>query len=482
MVEATGFLERQKTHQAAARTRRRQLAAKQYEGWTHTPKLTARRGTPRGSNRTQPAASSQPTKLKCTTSTVAHTLGTLRTCHVTSLDMSGCGIGEAGAARLAKSLRTGSSIATLNLAANSLSSKAVAEVVQGLHGQLVRGAASVTSLNLSGNTLATLSASESAAVAALAGLLRRGDCILQKLNLASTGLQPPQVCALSKALQLNSSLKAIELRGNKPQTSGCRALGEACASSPSLTSLQLSACQIGDEGVQQLLCALPGRGVLAQLNLGSNGLTDKATVDISRSLSRPGSCIKALGLSDNSISSRGVGAVAKLISTSPLSDLQLSDNDIGDAGAVALSTVLDQLDRLKLAGCGVLDSGALAIAQAAASSSSAVQILLSRNRLGPRARKALQDVCDRRSWSWSKERVLWCGYHAATCSGLGGMPVEVMTRLVALCRGSRGALGVHVPSFPITVDFGDVVSVPCALGIHRSGDCKCAPPKPDFYE
>eukprot|EP00656_Telonema_subtile_P050064 TRINITY_DN6387_c0_g1_i2.p1 TRINITY_DN6387_c0_g1~~TRINITY_DN6387_c0_g1_i2.p1 ORF type:complete len:513 (+),score=93.43 TRINITY_DN6387_c0_g1_i2:199-1737(+) len=482
-VAPGSFLERQNTHQAAAKARRRQLASKHYSDCTHQPRLSTRPGSSRATNQTVRAPATvpaMPTKVKCTSSSVAHTLGTLRTCQATSLDMSGCAIGDAGATRLAKALRGGSSITSLSLASNNLSSKAVSEVVLGLQGQLVRGVGSVVHLNLSNNTLGGLLSTEPPAVVALASLLRRDDCVLQKLNLGNSSLQPMQVCALATAIRSNHSLKTLELRGNKTHCSGARALAEACTVNSTLTSLQLCGNQLTDEGAAWLFKLLPTATALTQLNLGSNGLSDKAMLHCAQLLANPECCLRELGLSDNKISSKGAAVLGRGINANTgtgLRELQLNDNHISDAGAVALSTAVPRLERLKVAGCGVLEAGGVALAQAAGCCESGIQLWLARNPLGARSKRWLLDVCARRSWSWDKERVLWCGSHSESVERFGGLPPEVMIKLVGLCRVDGAMFSTQV-----TVDLGQLVVAGCPLGIHRAGGCKCAPPKPDFYK
>ena len=102
-------------------------------------------------------------------------------------------IGSSGAKRLAVALRPGSTIASINLSANELSSKCVAEVVQALQGQLVRRVQTVTTLILNSNQIGALMGPTPAGVVALCSLFRHQACQLTKLGLAHCGLQQPQV-------------------------------------------------------------------------------------------------------------------------------------------------------------------------------------------------------------------------------------------------------------------------------------------------
>ena len=104
----------------------------------------------------------------------------------------GSKIGSSGAKRLAVALRPGSTIASINLSANELSSKCVAEVVQALQGQLVRRVQTVTTLILNSNQIGALMGATPAGVVALCSLFRHQACQLTKLGLAHCGLQPAQ--------------------------------------------------------------------------------------------------------------------------------------------------------------------------------------------------------------------------------------------------------------------------------------------------
>ena len=135
----------------------------------------------------------------------------------------------------------------------------------------------------------------------------------------------------------------------------------------------------------------------------------------------------------------------------------LDDNGgIGDSGASALGAALagEDLVKLGLAGCGINQSGGLHLARAVAQRDVGVLVSLGRNRLGPQARRALESVAARQSWSWRKERLLWCSYFSTGDGAFARLPVEVMERLIVWCRGSNLRLdtkGERQESCPLVV-------------------------------
>ena len=265
--------------------------------------------------------------------------------------------------------------------------------------------------------------------------------------------QPEQVSTVAQALQHNTNLTSLDLRSNKSGAAGVRAISSACYG---LISLHLGDNQLGDAAASEVARLLETENAsLQKLNLSNNGISDDGVVLIVKSLTNPNLALSFLSLSGNGITKRGVAALGALLHRQhcTLKELILNDNPIGDGGAAAIASGLEKLEKLHLSGCGIQEAGALALASAVATTSCG--LLLGRNAIGAHARRILQNVVERRSWSWSKEKVLWCGYHGKSPHGFALFPPEVMNRLVILCRETadvpQSCAGLRQDSFPVVV-------------------------------
>jgi uncharacterized protein (TIGR02996 family) len=127
----------------------------------------------------------------------------------------------------------------------------------------------------------------------------------------------------------------------------------------SLTTLDLSTCDLGGAGVRGLVSA-PGVEYLTSLQLGYTRCGDEGAVALAESnqLRR----LTLLTLFNNGISSAGATALAGSPHLRKLMRLDLSRNPLGDQGARALahSPHMPELTELLLASCGIGDRGGVA--------------------------------------------------------------------------------------------------------------------------
>jgi hypothetical protein len=188
------------------------------------------------------------------------------------------------------------------------------------------------------------------------------------------------------------SLASLDLSSQAIGVTGARELSQYLFTSPTLTTLTLNACELGDQGIRELCAALDGlvrnrlefSSRLASLSAVDNALTDDGAVFLADSLSLHCKRLVSLQLGWNSISDRGVEAIAfgMLLGHAPecnggsrhdagfsdgpaLALLNLDGNCVSDIGARALALVLERncsLTRLSLSGnARITAAGALAL-------------------------------------------------------------------------------------------------------------------------
>jgi Ran GTPase-activating protein (RanGAP) involved in mRNA processing and transport len=142
---------------------------------------------------------------------------------------------------------------------------------------------------------------------------------------------------------------------------GCLASGE-CAK---VEKLYLASSGIDDAGAIVLAAAIQGHGHLKTLHIHTNNIGDEGAIALAAAMGK----IERLNLSDNKIGPRGAGALAAAVAKSTtMNRLGLASNHIGDEGAIALAAAMENsesMTALDLSGNKILANGATAFAKAA---------------------------------------------------------------------------------------------------------------------
>jgi Ran GTPase-activating protein (RanGAP) involved in mRNA processing and transport len=157
------------------------------------------------------------------------------------------------------------------------------------------------------------------------------------------------------------NLRAVDMSYN-PQyaldTSGIRGLG-------GLRELALAGCFLGVAGTKALVGVLRETPCMERLQLSLNEMGDEGAMALSQAFPHVGK-LRRLHLSCNGITSDGMTAICNALVHLPmLRHLSLSHNGFGDEGAIAFSNSmhsLPQLRRLNMEDCDIADSGICAIA------------------------------------------------------------------------------------------------------------------------
>ncbi|KFH63132.1 hypothetical protein MVEG_11169 [Podila verticillata NRRL 6337] len=220
---------------------------------------------------------------------------------LTSLDLHSNSIGDNGAAALSEALKTNSTLTTLDLRGNSI----------GDNGAQALGEALKTN-----STLATL-------------------------HLCSNSIGDKGAVALSEAIKINSTLTNLYLQHNSIGENGAVALSEALKANSTLTTLGLRGNSIGENGAAALSEALKANSTLTTLGLRENSIGDNGAVVLSEAI-KTNSTLTTLYLQYNSIGENGTRALFEALkANSTLTTLDLEYISIGDEGAEALFDICD---------------------------------------------------------------------------------------------------------------------------------------------
>ncbi|XP_046871438.1 NACHT, LRR and PYD domains-containing protein 12-like isoform X2 [Hypomesus transpacificus] len=175
--------------------------------------------------------------------------------------------------------------------------------------------------------------------------------------------------ALASALP-SSELTELDLSYNNLGDSGMKLLSAGLGNPLcKLETLRLSGCHITEEGCASMGSVLKSNSSLRQLDLSNNDLKDAGMKLLSAGLGNPLCKLETLRLSGCHITEEGCASLGSVLkSASFLRQLDLSNNDLKDAGMKLLSAGLGnplcKLETLRLSGCLVTEEGCASLASA----------------------------------------------------------------------------------------------------------------------
>ena len=258
---------------------------------------------------------------------------------VVSLLLGTDGLGDAGAADVARLAKSNPNIEVLYLGCNRIGAEGAATLADAL----ALETSAVSGLWLKRNPLGASGA------ACLAKMLETNTS-LRTLDLVNTRLGSDGLAVLASALTgPNQSLERLYLGGNFFGPEEAPLLADIVRRAPRLQALLLNVGFLGDIGAAMLASALP-ESCLEELGLASNGIgPDGAAHLFEAAAAHPTLTRLDLGYS---VSTRVLGASA---------------NSLGDIGAAQAARFLSgnpSLRHLSLRGCGITASGMALLADA----------------------------------------------------------------------------------------------------------------------
>ena len=224
-----------------------------------------------------------------------------------------------------------------------------------------------------------------------------GECLkynstLTSLDLTGNEIGDDGAAVLGECLQSNTSLKKLSLDYNGIGADGAAALGECLKYNTSLKKLYLNYSRIDDDSAAVLGECLKHNTSLTRFDLNNNEIGGDGAVALGGCLKYNTSLTK-LYLHDNNIGDDGAAGLGECLKyNTSLTSLDFSNNGIGNDGAAALGECLKyntSLTKLDLDDNSIGDDGAAALGECLKYNTSLTTLDLRRNEIGDAGAAAL---------------------------------------------------------------------------------------------
>ena len=197
------------------------------------------------------------------------------------------------------------------------------------------------------------------------------NAFLKHLKLSNCNLQKSGIQTVFNAINQISTVKHLNVSGNRIAICNCVGFKDAFTLSKSNTieHLDVSKCKIDEEGLSNMLVSLTGSKYkhLKHLNLCSSVISNESASELLPIVIATNKSLNHLDLTDCNLQEVGLIAIAKsLQATSMLKSLCLGCNVITNAAAYEIALVIHMnhlLQHLVLSKCGLEETGLLDIAE-----------------------------------------------------------------------------------------------------------------------
>ncbi|XP_027809278.3 ribonuclease inhibitor isoform X2 [Marmota flaviventris] len=246
------------------------------------------------------------------------------------------------------------------------------------------------------------------------------QCHLEKLQLEYCNLTAASCEPLATVLRAKPDFKELTVSNNDLQEAGIQTLCQGLKDSAcQLEMLKLENCGVTAANCKALSAVVASKASLQELDLGCNKLGDEGIAELCPALLRASSRLRTLWLWECDITGEGCKDLCRVLKAKQsLKELSLAENQLGDEGARLLcESLLEpgcQLESLWVKTCGLTAACCPYFRSVLAQNKFLLELQISSNQLGD---AGVQELCQGLSQPGAVLRVLWLGECNVTDSG-----------------------------------------------------------------
>ncbi|XP_069461448.1 ribonuclease inhibitor-like isoform X2 [Ambystoma mexicanum] len=280
---------------------------------------------------------------------------------------------------------------------------------------------SLLDLDLGDNELGDLG------VTSLCQGLKSPGCKLRKLDLTDASLTGPCCTDLASLFIVNESLKELILPQNNLSDSGVKQLCEGLKHpNCKLQTLWLDTCGLTGSCCADVAGVLSSNQVLTELHLADNKLGDTEVPLIFEALRHPDCKIQKLWIWNCSLTAACCRDLASVLSASPsLIELEMCGNELGDAGVKELCEGLKhpgcKMQSMGIGSCSITDSCCSEIASVLRINQSLTELDLSDNQVGDSGMILLCEGFKHPNCKVPRLRLWMCPLTGSCCAALSSV-------------------------------------------------------------